>query len=271
VYLSKSFPRIANLFLRKLLKIFHKLNIGITTASNLTKLQDIALDSSRSDLEFIKAMGKKNFEPLLMLLSESKSQLRQDLLVLAHTNYKLGGFFVEFGASNGVLLSNSFLLEYKYAWTGILAEPGQIWKADLQINRPNAKNCTKCVWSNSNQILTFEETQDPEKSTISFFGKGIKGHSRNRIINKYQVETISLVDLLFENNAPRHIDYLSIDTEGSEFKILQSFDFSKYSFKVITVEHNFSKNRELIFNLLTNHGYKRMFENLSKWDDWYFK
>jgi hypothetical protein len=72
-------------------KILQKLNIGITSASNLSRLQNIALDTSRTDLEFIQAMGKSNFEPLFTLLSESKSQLRQDLLVLANTNYKRGG------------------------------------------------------------------------------------------------------------------------------------------------------------------------------------
>ena len=79
------------------------------------------------------------------------------------------------------------------------------------------------------------------------------------------------MDLLIENNAPEYIDYLSIDTKGSELRILQAFDFSKFSFGIISIEHNFREDRKLIFNLLTNAGYKRRFENISKWDDWYFK
>jgi hypothetical protein len=85
------------------------------------------------------------------------------------------------------------------------------------------------------------------------------------------VSTISLNDLLSKHNAPKHIDYLSIDTEGSEFEILNSFDFSSHSFGVVTVEHNFTPVRQKIFELLSGHGYTRQFENLSKFDDWYVK
>ena len=67
----------------------------------------------------------------------------------------------------------------------------------------------------------------------------------------------------------KEIDYLSIDTEGSEFEILKSVDLDKYKFKFISVEHNYSKNREEIYHLLTDKGYKRIMTNISKWDDYY--
>ena len=75
--------------------------------------------------------------------------------------------------------------------------------------------------------------------------------------------------MLKQFEAPKLIDYLSIDTEGSEYKILQAFDFDLYKFKVITCEHNFGKNREKIFNLLIRNGYSRKFEHISKYEDWY--
>ena len=68
-----------------------------------------------------------------------------------------------------------------------------------------------------------------------------------------------------------HIDYLSIDTEGSEYIILSNFDFTKYSFSVITCEHNFSPMREQIYSLLSKHGYISKYQNLSKFEDWYVK
>ena len=75
-------------------------------------------------------------------------------------------------------------------------------------------------------------------------------------------------DLLNKYDAPDVIDYLSIDTEGSELDILTAYDFSRI-FKVITVEHNYTDNREKIHDLLSSKGYVRIMENLSKWDDWY--
>ncbi|HMP30954.1 MAG TPA: FkbM family methyltransferase, partial [Saprospiraceae bacterium] len=84
-------------------------------------------------------------------------------------------------------------------------------------------------------------------------------------------KTISLVDLLDEYNAPLEIDFLSIDTEGSEFDILNCFNFEKYTFKVIVVEHNYTPNREKIKNLLESKRYKRVLMNVSQWDDWYLR
>ena len=67
------------------------------------------------------------------------------------------------------------------------------------------------------------------------------------------------------------IDYLSIDTEGSELDILNNFDFNSYQFRVITCEHNYSSNRDKIYNLLSNNGYKRVMTDISQFDDYYIK
>ena len=86
---------------------------------------------------------------------------------------------------------------------------------------------------------------------------------------KYAVDTISLQDLLIQNNAPKRINYLSIDTEGSEFEILKFFDFKSFDIDVITVEHNFSESREKLFHLLITNGYLRKYGKISSFDDWY--
>jgi len=99
------------------------------------------------------------------------------------------------------------------------------------------------------------------------------GHakSRNSASNKYEVETISLEDMLEKHNAPKEIDYLSIDTEGSEFEILNSFNFDKYKIKVITCEHNFTPIRQQIYSFLSKKGYERKYSDFSMFDDWYVK
>ena len=70
-------------------------------------------------------------------------------------------------------------------------------------------------------------------------------------------------------NAPKVIDYLSFDIEGSEYEILSHFDFESYKFRVITCEHNYTKMREKIYDLLISKGYRRKYVGLSELDDWY--
>ena len=128
---------------------------------------------------------------------------------------------------------------------------------------------TRCVWSVSNVEINFNEVESPELSTIQRFNS-IGPHKKARKKGKeYKVETISLNDLLDLYDAPKVIDYLSIDTEGSEFEILDNFDFEKYQIRIITVEHAFTIYRDKIYDLLLTKGYDRKLESVSDFDDWY--
>jgi FkbM family methyltransferase len=245
--------------------------IGITSYENLLNLRENAIDKSRHDLEFIYAMGPKHYETLFILLKQSQSQLRQDLFVLVESQFKREGYFVEFGATNGIDLSNSYLLEQNFMWKGILAEPARVWHPNLERNRPNSKIETLCVWSESNSTLLFNEAATSELSTVALFSHKDRHTTTRKLGKKYQVQSISLLDMLKKHDAPNYIDYLSIDTEGSEYEILNAFDFNEYSFGVISVEHNYTPQREKLYKLLTSNGYKRKFESLSLFDDWYTK
>lgn len=223
------------------------------------------------DKAFMYAIWGGESQEFLELKEKSYSQIKQDLFVLKELEYKKNGFFVEFGATNGLDLSNSFLLESEFSWRGILAEPGRIWRNDLRKNRPNAKIEERLVWKDSSSKLLFNETAMAEFSTIDLLSNRDvhRGHRENG--GKYVVDTISLNDLLSKHEAPSVIDYLSIDTEGSEYEILSCLDFERYSFRVITCEHNYSKQRNSIYKLLTKHGYVRKYEGISQFDDWYVK
>ena len=201
---------------------------------------------------------------------KTKAQLGQDAFALIANDFKRDGFFVEFGATNGIDLSNSFLLEKNFGWRGIVAEPSPAWHSALQENR----DCfveTNCVWKTSGQKLAFDVVECGEFSTLAQFSAADMHAETRKKSRRIFVESISLVDLLKKYDAPRKIDYLSVDTEGSEFNILSVFDFEKYRFGCITVEHNFTPQRSKIHDLLVKNGYKRVFPNLSRFDDWYIE
>lgn len=200
----------------------------------------------------------------------STAQLFQDLFVLFLFQEKRGGFFVEFGAADGVYLSNTWLLEKRYGWSGILAEPARAWREELPARRTAALDF-RCVWAESGKNFAFAEPPRPELSGLCAGFSERDGHLlERRGVREYEVETVSLHDLLEEHGAPRRIDYLSIDTEGSEYDILARFDFSAWDVAVITVEHNgVQDRREAIRRRLAGRGYLRVFEEISLWDDWY--
>jgi FkbM family methyltransferase len=204
-------------------------------------------------------------------VGSSSAQLCQDLWVLWETGGKREGFFAEFGATNGRDLSNTWLLEDEYGWSGILAEPFTGWHAQLAANR-RARIDHRCVWKQSGQQLQFVIAPDmPEYGGVEArafddVNAAVRSQSGERVV----VQTVTLNDLLREHAAPAHIDYLSIDTEGSELDILQVFDFDSYRVDLISVEHSFNEaKRQAIRALLQGHGYVQRFSRFSRWDDWY--
>lgn len=246
--------------------LLQKCNLGITKYDYLKRL--IENENSKQQIEFLKLLENGMMEDALRYFDKSESQILQDIFVLTQTGFKKNGFFVEFGATNGKDLSNTYLLEKEFSWRGILAEPARKWHADLRKNR-NVSIETRCVYSVSGKQVNFSEAPVGELSTISDY-KDSDGFARQRKHStNYIVETISLNDLLNTHNAPGEIDYLSIDTEGSEYDILKNLDFDAYRIAIITCEHNFTRNRERIDELLTAKGYVQKLKEFSRFDSWY--
>ena len=252
----------------------HRFGRELLSTQAYKKLQERSeeLDRYKQQLreyEFLRGVMPGSAAEVLRLLPQSHSQLQQDLFVLAELEFKHGGFFVEFGATDGVELSNTLLLEKQFGWTGILAEPATIWHTALRNNRRCIVD-QRCVWTASGETLQFAEVAaSPMLSTVGAFVEGDM-HKLARTGHKnYEVKTVSLRDLLRDHQAPYVIDYLSIDTEGSEYDILSAFDFEAYRIRVITVEHNFTPAREKLRLLLESYGYVRKLQSISQFDDWY--
>ncbi len=72
-------------------------------------------------LELLRSYSGKLGGQMLNQMNFTKSQMYQDLFVLAECNFRRKGFFVEFGATNGLDLSNTYLMEKNFGWEGILA------------------------------------------------------------------------------------------------------------------------------------------------------
>ena len=200
----------------------------------------------------------------------SYAQHLQDAFCLWSSGLKTNGYFVEFGALNGINVSNTYLMEL-LGWQGIVAEPHPSYNQLIHDNR-NCHVSTDCVWIETGADIRFKAVKGkPALSTIAsvnYDDVQEQAGAREDFI-EHIVNSITLNDLLRQFKAPFLIDCLSIDTEGSELEILQAFDFTAHIFGTIVVEHGFSSKREPIYDLLTRNGYVRLWPNLSAHDDWY--
>ena len=204
-----------------------------------------------------------------------KSQLLQDAFASFIVSDLFDKTFLEFGATDGVSLSNSYMLENELGWTGILAEPSPQWHKKLKYNRPNTQIITECIWKSSGEKLDFFVSDVGVLSTLVDFKysdlSSMPGNTKTRIKDGkvVKVETISINEVMetnFNGNSP---SYVSIDTEGSEYEILNSLDFEKYRPVVFTIEHNFTNLQNKIDALMISKGYTRVFRELTSFDAWY--
>jgi len=212
------------------------------------------------DLEKFKIKTKnKSPERFISFIFEKKelsySQLFQDLFVDFVLNKKKG-IFCEVGAADGINFSNTFYLEKYKNWNGVLCEPSKFWRNSLKKNRKKTKSVFDAIDDKEGEKKFFEN----KHKLLS----GFKQTSHNG----YLVKTTTLNKVL-EKNKINKLDYLSIDTEGNEYKIISKFDFNKYKPKVVTIEHNYSSNRKKINNLMIKNGYRLIFPFFSRFDSFY--
>jgi FkbM family methyltransferase len=190
------------------------------------------------------------------------SQSKQDKWVLQNLSNKTEGIFIDIGAYDGIQTSNTYTLEKYNNWSGICIE------ANFEVYQKLIKNrqCTNIYGavSNTNGECYF--------SSDKISNHGIK------------TPCFILNDILEKNLNNNIIDYLSLDVEGHEYTILETIDFDKWKFKLMTVEHNFyisgSESKNKIFDLLTSKGYTRIVDNAicldpnpewnnKPYEDWY--
>ena len=176
---------------------------------------------------------------------EFKSQHKQDEFIINYFKGKKNGVFIDIGAHDGITLSNTYVLEKEYNWTGICVEPmPHQYKALVK-----CRNCItyNCAIYDKNGIEKFTMVEyDGYPDMLSGISKDITHHHMSGILSessrmgaklKYiEVETKILQEILDENNITE-IDYLSVDVEGAELKVMESIDFNKTHIKIIDFEN----------------------------------
>ena len=170
--------------------------------------------------------------------------------------YKKSGYFVEMGAADGVGGSSCYLFE-QIGWRGICVEPSAHFFPVLQRNRPKSV-CVNCCVSDRAGYVRFEENRYLSRivtNPVSEFDR------RHRF-----VPAVTPLQLLREYNAPMVIDYLAVDCEGSDGRILSAFPFGEYTVLAISLEG------DPVRPLLERYGYRKVvnpFNTACPWESYY--
>ena len=220
-------------------------------------------------LQSITKFTKHKYSRLILMYlkndHEFYSQLGQDLFVLNELGKKKEGFFIEIGAGDGFYLSNTYLLEKNFGWTGILVEPNKSFYNSC-INLRRCTTINQLVLAENHTSIRFFEKSVGEFSHSEGFGDV----TASKIESTYEVSAIRFEEIFDGLSDVPDIDFLSIDTEGSEVEILKTIDFFKYKPRIISIEHNYVKNNRIFLKkFLNSKGYRLVYSGLSQWDSWF--
>jgi len=189
-----------------------------------------------------------------------KSQYKQDKYLNENFfNNKKNGVFVDIGAHDGVSISNSYFFEKNLEWDGICIEPMPELFKELEKNR----DCIKingCAWENDT-TKTFRLISGYAEMLSGILDTYDERH-KERIdlecrIHGGTYEDIEMrcynVNNLLEKHELFDIDFMSVDTEGSEFDIIKNIDFERFNIKIVLVENNYNDSKLREFMELKNY------------------
>lgn len=192
------------------------------------------------------------------------SQFKQDQFINEKfVNNRRGGFFVDVGAHDGVMYSNSYFFEKELGWNGICIEPLEEEFKKLSQNR-NSININSCAFSHDGNVMftSVQDKKSPHGHSYDMLSGITENHGTAGRVKNFELESKSIeipcvrLQTVFSKHQVQHVDYLSIDTEGSEFEVLKGIDFSAVHINIIEVEHNYDRQRlKKIFNLLQANGF----------------
>jgi FkbM family methyltransferase len=186
-----------------------------------------------------------------------------DKKIESYVNFN-NGYFVELGANDGMSYSNSYYFEKYRGWKGILIEPIPHNYLKCLKNRSKSTKvfCNACVsfdykekfveivYSNMMSVSLGLETDINNSDNHALIGKSFLEKDEDNF--NFGAVANQLNNILSKANAPKQIDFLSLDVEGAEIEVLKGINHNEYRFKFICIE---SRDIQKINNYLTINNY----------------
>ena len=189
------------------------------------------------------------------------SQLRQDELVYQLLRNKRNGYFIDLAANDAIRISNTFALEHYHGWDGIVIEPNPIYWSGLAY-----RNCTvvaAVIGQETGIEMKFKFPKSKPAPQGGLVGPAFDNHDTGNNNDEDEMRyTITLSDIFRKFDTPSVIDYFSLDIEGAETFVMETFPFDQYRINVLTVE----RADQRLCELLQHNEYVQM-KQLKKWGE----
>ena len=193
----------------------------------------------------------------------------EDTVVLNYFKDKKNGFYVDVGCYHPIHRNNTYLL-HKKNWNGINIDTSQFSIELFDYLRPNDLNYN-CAISNKNKFIKL--FYQKELSQLSTTKKDQAETVFQGNIKEKEIQAFTLDEILSRDKYKNSkIDFLDIDVEGADLKVLEGLSFDKFKPELVCVEihakeikksdiYNFliDKNYELLWSGVFSHIFKRLY------------
>ena len=155
-----------------------------------------------------------------------------DLIINYIFKDQIKGTYVDVGAQHPISNNNTYLL-YKRGWNGVNIDLDKKNIDLFNISRPKDFNLNYAISDSEGETELFFYH---DASPINTLSKKVSSNQKAKIKEVRKIQTFSLNSIIQKTNIVDTIDYLNIDVEGYENKVLAGLDIKKYKPKVISVE-----------------------------------
>ena len=178
----------------------------------------------------------------------------EDTAILDYFKDKKNGFYVDVGCYHPIHRNNTYLL-YKKNWRGINIDVSQFSVELFDHLRPDDLNYNCAVSNKNEKVKLFFQKELSQLSTIENdqAKKVFQGNIKEKEIQAFTLDEI----LNRDKYRNVKIDFLNIDVEGADFKVLDGLSFQKFNPELICVEiHDKEIKESKTYNFLKDKNYQ---------------
>jgi|TARA_Y100001949_G_C15901976_1_gene292967 FkbM family methyltransferase len=178
----------------------------------------------------------------------------EDTAILDYFKDKKSGFYVDVGCYHPIHRNNTYLL-HKQNWRGINIDVSQFSVELFDHLRPDDLNYN-CAVSNKNETVKLFFQKELSQLSTTENDQAKKVFQGN--IKEKEIQAFTLDEILNRDKYKNvKIDFLNIDVEGADFKVLNGLSFQKFNPELICVEiHDKEIKESKIYNFLKDKNYQ---------------